>query len=150
MCGEYNKTKKQSTPTSWMKSFFCEVGKHVLHYLHNLCPDKHLKKVTLLNVELSRKIIPKCLRLGESFFTHMSVFGIISKDDGEMPIHFDERDIISCVFHLGKVDSGGSTSYYSGSSPDSPEDQIHRVPFRHGTLQIVFFFNKVLRMTNID
>ena len=186
VCGEYNKTKKRSTPmycygstitctrypkffadgrpqilprpyftskpnqkgfnllkTSWMGSFLHEVEHHVLHYLHNLCPDKHLKKVTLLNIELSRKIIPPCLRLGDSFFTHMSVFGTISKEDGKMPIHFDERDIISCVFHLGKVASGGSTSYYSGDSPSSPGDRIHQVPFKHGTLQIGFF-NKVL------
>ena len=74
-----------------------------------------------------------------NFFTHMSVFGMISKDDGEMPIHFDERDIISYVFHLGKVDSGCSTSYYSCSSPESPGDRIHQVPFKHGTLQIGFF-----------
>ena len=186
MCGEYNKTKKRSTPmycygstitctrypkffsegrpqilprpyftskpgqkgsellnTSWMQSFFSEVERHVLHYLHNLCPDKSLKKVTLFNIELARKIIPQCLRLGGSFFTHMSVFGTINKEDGQMPIHFDERDIISCIFHLGKVNSGGSTSYYSGDRPDLPGERIHQVPFRHGTLQIGFF-NKVL------
>jgi len=73
----------------------------------------------------------------------MSVFGTISKEDGQMPLHFDERDIISCVFHLGKVKSGGSTSYYSGSSPDKPGCRIHQVPFKHGTLQIGFF-NQVL------
>ena len=126
-----------------MKSFLKEVEIHVLHYLHNLCPDKELRLVTLLNIELSRKIIPRCLRLGGSFFTHMSVFGTINKEDGQMPLHFDERDIISCVFHLGKVKSGGFTSYYSGDSAESPGSRIHQVPFKHGTLQIGFF-NKVL------
>ena len=112
MCGEYNKTKKRSTPlycyggtitctrypkviffangrpqilprpyftskpgqkgsnllnTSWMKSFFKEVESHVLHYLHNLCPDKEFRLITLLNIELLRKIILQCLRLGGSF-----------------------------------------------------------------------------------
>ena len=186
LCGEYNKTKKRSTPmycygstitctrypkffddgrpqilprpyftskpnqkgskllnSSWMRSFFLEVEHHVLHYLHNLCPDKRLKKMTLFNVELARKIIPQCLRLGGSFFTHMSVFGTISKEDGKMPLHFDERDIISCIFHLGKVKKGGSTSYYSGDSAKEPGNRIHQVPFKHGTLQIGFF-NKVL------
>ena len=184
--GEYNKTKKRSTPMycygntitytrfpkffadgrpqisprpyftskpsekgaklmniSWMNSFLHEVEDHVLHYLYNYCPDKNLRKVTLLNVELARKIIPQCLQLGNSFFTHMSVFGTVSKEDGEMPLHFDERDIISWVFHLGKVNSGGSTSYYSDSSPSSPSDRVHQVQFRHGTLQIGFS-NKVL------
>ena len=60
-----------------------------------------------------------------------------------MPIHYDECDIISCVFHLGKVNSGGSTSYYSGTWPESPGEQIYQVPFQHGTLQMVVF-NKVL------
>ena len=66
-----------------------------------------MKKLTLLYIELSKKIIPECLRLGDSFFTHMSVFGTVNKEGGEMPIHFDERAIISCVFHLGKFLHGG-------------------------------------------
>ena len=166
--GEYNKTKKRSTPlfcfgstitctqypkffsegrpqilprpyfsskpgqkgydlirTPWMQSFFKEVEMHVVHYLHNFCEDIELKKMTLFNVELSRKIIPECLRLGNTFFTHMSVFGTLNKDDGVMPIHFDERDLISCVFHLGEVTKGGHTSYYSGTSPSEPGTKIH-------------------------
>ena len=185
-CGQYNKTKKRSTPmycfgstitctrypkffcdgktqilprpyqrskpnntgysiirSSWMQSFIKDVEIHVLHYLHNICPDKEMKKLTLLNIQLSKKIIPECLRLGDSFFTHMSVFGTINKEDGEMPIHFDERDLISCVFHLGRVQKGGSTSYYDGCKADDPGQRIHQVPFHHGTLQIGFF-NSVL------
>jgi len=74
------------------------------------------------------KIIPECLRLGDSFFTHMSVFGTVNKEDGEMPIHFDERDLISCVYHLGKVLHGGSTSFYSGDKPDKPGNKFIRFP----------------------
>ena len=99
--------------------------------------------MTLFHIELYTKIIPECLRLGDTFFTHMSVFGTISKDDGEMPMHFDERDIISCFFHLGKVFSGGSTCFSDGSSPLNPGNKTHQVPFKHGALQ-VGFFNKVL------
>ena len=117
-----------------MKSFFSEVEHYVLHYLHNLCPDKELKKVTLFNIELSRKIIHQCLRLGGSFFTHMSVFGTVNKEDGKMTLHFDERDIIPCIFHLGRVKSGGSTSYHSGDSPSDPGNRVHQVAFKHGTL----------------
>ena len=73
----------------------------------------------------------------------MSVFGTVDKDDREMSIHFDERALISCVFHMGKVEKGGSTSYYEGSSPDIPPQKNHQVPFRHGTLQIGFL-NKIL------
>ena len=102
-----------------------------------------LKKMTLFQIELSKKIIPECLWLGDTFFTHMSVFGTINKEDGTMSIHFNERDIISCVFHLGSITSGSPTSFYSGSSPSKPGEKIHCVAFRHGTLQ-VFFKNRVL------
>ena len=113
--------------SSWMNSFLHEVEHHVLHYLHNYCPNQNLRKVTLLNVELARKIIPQSLRQGDSFFTHMSVFGTVSKEDGEMLLHFDERNIISYVCHLGKVKSCGSTIYCSGSSPSFPWDRVHQV-----------------------
>ena len=129
--------------TPWMQSFFKEVESHVLHYLHNICSDPCLRKLTLLDIELAKKIIPECLRLGNTFFTHMSVFGTLNKNDGEMPLHLDERDIISCVFHLGKVYQGGSTLFYSGKSSKEPGKQVYSVPFRHGTLQIGFF-NQVL------
>ena len=72
----------------------------------------------------------------------MSVFGTISKEDGVMPIHFDERDIISCVFHLGRVTSGCSTSFYGGVSHSKPGDKIHHVSFRHGTLKLFFFLTE--------
>ena len=56
-----------------------------------------------------------------------------------MPVHFDERGLISCVFHLGNVQSGGSTSYYEGDNPKNPGARVYQVPFKHGTLQIRFF-----------
>ena len=129
--------------TVWMQSFFREVETHVLHYLHSFCDDRELKKLTLLNIELSKKIIPECLRLGISFFTHMSVFCTLNKNDGQMPLHFDERDRISCVFHLGDVKEGGCTLYFDGNSNEEPGKQVYQVPFWHGTLQIGFF-NQVL------
>ena len=127
-----------------MQSLLRDIEYHALHFLHYISTDKVLKKMTLFNIELARKIIPECLRLGGTFFTHMTVFWTLSKDDGKMPLHFDERDIISCVIHIGKVTSDGATTYYSGSSPTDPGEKICEVPFRHhGILQIVFF-NKIL------
>ena len=73
----------------------------------------------------------------------MTVFGTIDKKDGDMPLHFDERDVISCVFHLGSVKRGGEICYNDGQSQKIPGKQIHKVSFRHGTLQIGFS-NKVL------
>ena len=96
---------------TWMQSFLKEVEYHVLHYLHNMCKDKALRQITLFNIELAQKIISECLRLGDTFFTHMSVFGTVNKADGQMRIHFDERNLISCVFHLGQTIKGGATSF---------------------------------------
>ena len=120
--------------TVWIQKFLKEVETHVLHYLHNFCEDNTLKKMTLFNIELVRKLIPECLRLGNSFFTHMTVFGTVNKEDGSMPIHFDERDLISCVFHLGSVQKGGETSYYNGDKSDNPGQPVHQVSFKHGNL----------------
>ena len=97
-----------------MQTFFREVETHVLHYLHNFVEDRHVKKLTLFNIELSKRIIPECLRLGDSFFTHMSVFGTLNKNDGQMALHFDERD------HLWEVKEGGSTLYFNGNSNQEP------------------------------
>ena len=71
----------------------------------------------------------------------------MNKYDGAMPLHFDERDIISCVLHLGNVSQGGQTCYYNGSKVDEPGKMIHQVDFLHGRLQIGFF-NKVLHGVN--
>ena len=45
----------------------------------------------------------------------MTTFGTLGKEDGSMPIHFDERDAVSCIFHLGSVVKGGATQYYDGT-----------------------------------
>ena len=122
-----------------MQYFFKQIEYYVLHYLHNLCEDRKQRKLALLHTELTKRLIPECLQLGDTFFTHMSVFGTLYKKDGQMPLHFDERDIISCVFHLGTVSKGGATLYYNGETPSDPGEQIYSVPFNRGTLQIGFF-----------
>ena len=69
----------------------------------------------------------------------MSKFVTLNKQDGQMPLPFDERDIISCVFHLDKISKGGANLYYNGDSPNEPGKQVYSVPFNQGTLQIGFF-----------
>ena len=70
--------------TTWMQLFLKEIKYHVCHHLHNLCPDKAIQMITLFNIELAQKIIPKCLRLGDIIFTHMPMFGREDKEDGQM------------------------------------------------------------------
>ena len=71
----------------------------------------------------------------------------MNKDDGAMPLHFDERDIISRVLHLRNVLQGGQTCYYNGSKVDEPGEIIYQVNFVHSRLQIGFL-NKVLHGVN--
>ena len=109
--------------------------------------------ITNARIRFSRKWPFLILNLPKKLYLSVFVWGIFFfpydhiwyyfQEDGATPLHFDERDIISCVFHLGKLTSGGSTSYYSGSSPMDPGRKIYHVPFNHGTLQIGFF-NKIL------
>ena len=73
-----------------------------------------IKKITSLNIQLSKKIIPECLHLGMK--------GIL----------------YPAFFHLGNVKSEGGTSYYSGSDVNNAGSKIYKVHFCHSRLQIVF------------
>ena len=127
--------------STWMQALLQDIETQTFYYLQKICSRSKDIIKTLLYMSLSKSMIPECLRLGETCFTHMTVFGTVGKEDGNMPIHFDERDIISCVFHLGDVHSGGDTEYYDGNSSKKVGDCIYTVPFRHGTLQIGLFRN---------
>ena len=133
--------------TDWMQSLLKDIEYQVIYYLQNICQDHQMKRLTLFNIALIRKIITECLWLGNTCFNHMTVFGTLGKEDGELPLHFDERGIISCIFHLGKVFDGGQTSYFDGTSHNEPGNLVHQVNFKHGTLQ-KGFFNKVLHGVN--
>ena len=57
--------------TRWFHSLVREIENHVVHYLHNIVE----KRIALFNIKMLQTIILECLRLVDSFFTHMSVFG---------------------------------------------------------------------------
>ena len=59
-----------------------------------------------------------------------------------MPIHFDERDLISCVFYLGSVQKGGETAYYNGDKPDNPGQPDHQVYNRY--IHYFYFFGAIV------
>ena len=69
----------------------------------------------------------------------MSIFGTLNKNDGQMPLHLDKRDLISSVFHLWEVKESGSTLYFNSNSNQEPGEEVYQVLFRYGTLQIGFF-----------
>ena len=77
-------------------------------------------------------------RISGSFFTHMSVIGKL-KDKGEVPTHFDEKDCITTLVHLGSVREGGSTQYYDGNTIKDIGKMTYKIPFCHGQIQIGCF-----------
>ena len=54
----------------WMQSFLKTIEGYVLHYLQNLCEDQIQKKLALFHIQLSKRLIPDCLRMGDTGFTH--------------------------------------------------------------------------------
>ena len=44
--------------TDWMQSFIKEVERHVLHYLHNICPNKEMKKLLCSTLNYPKKSSP--------------------------------------------------------------------------------------------
>ena len=60
--------------TTCFQSPIHEIENHALHYLHNFVEDNELKTVTLLNIQLAKKIILEYLRLGNSFFIHLCIW----------------------------------------------------------------------------
>ena len=80
-------------------------------------------------------MVPIECRVAGSFFTHMSVIGRL-QEKGEVPIHFDEKDTITALVHLGSTSKGGSTLYYNGNTVKDHGKIVHKVPFLHGQIQI--------------
>ena len=95
--------------TSWFQSLLKDIETQVIHFLQNISFRSSSVIKALLSISLSKQIIPECLWLGDTCFTHMTTFGTLGKEDGSMPIHFDERDAVSCIFHLGSAVKGGAT-----------------------------------------
>jgi len=95
----------------------------------------------LFNIARSRKHIPESLRLVGTFFTHCTVIGTFEDIDASIPAHFDEKDLISVVFHAGSVNSGGETIYYDSNKKKVVGNRVYSVPFQHGRIQIGFYQN---------
>ena len=120
-----------------------EIERIVIHFLQYHCEDRKLAKLSLYHVARSKKKIPSNLRLFKNVFTHCTVVGTFQEVDGEIPPHFDEKDLISVVFHCGHVINGGSTLYYNGISKNNIGETVYSVPFQHGRIKIGFFQNVI-------
>ena len=71
------------------------------------------------------------------------MIGTFEQVNGTIPPHFDEKDLISVVFHAGHVKHGGATIYYDGTKKKSIGNRIFSMPYQHGRIQIGFFQNVI-------
>ena len=139
----YHKSKPGNTGFElmmqpWFRSFVADIESAVLYFLDNLLPDQELQQKIKKVIYYSKKYVPFECRIGGSFFTHMSAIGKL-KDRGEVPVHFDEKDIITTLVHLGEVKRGGSTQYFDGNTIKKVGNMVYQIPFRHGQIQIGCF-----------
>ena len=64
----------------------------------------------------------------------MTIVGIMNQSGGNIPVHLDNPDVISDLFHIINVTLGGATNYYDGLTIKNPGNYVHSVPFQHGRL----------------
>ena len=115
----------------------------VVCFLQSYCKDRDMAMSCLMNIAKSKEKIPENLRLGGTFFTHCTVIGTFEEVNAEIPPHFDEKDLISVVFHAGKIKSGGETIYYDGCKKNDIGNVVYSMPFQHGRIQIGFYQNVI-------
>ena len=121
--------------SDWFSDIIRKIEFAVIYFLENFHPERKDAQNMLAKIRLSKIKIPKELRIGDSFFTHMMFMGSMDKGS-EVPIHFDEKDIVTALFHFGSVQEGGMTEYFDGLSVKNPGNVQKQIPFKNGRLQI--------------
>ena len=106
--------------SDWFTSFIKDIEHQVMIFINEYFIDKDLALIILQQIAMSKKIIPKSLRICDTFFTNMTVAGAMKYNGGEIPLHFDKPDVISALFHMGDATKGGATKYYNGLTKDKP------------------------------
>ena len=93
----------------WFIELVQLMEKQIINFLETYTKTPYVSQV-ISDLEEVKRIVPKCLRLRNTFFTQASI--VTSNGKKDMKIHVDEGDIINAIFHLGKLSSGGSTLYF--------------------------------------
>ena len=99
----------------YLSKMIVDIESIVIHFLQYHCKNLKLARETLLDIQASKDLVPESLRMSGTFFTHSTVIGTFNELNAHIPPHFDENDVISVIFHAGKVKEGGETLYYNGS-----------------------------------
>ena len=144
VCCRPNKLGWHLQKQQWLIDLVSDIEKHTILYLKkNSQYIPHANELIIQLLEFKNGV-DKNLLICNSIFNQMIVIGEINKNT-DMKLHMDKDDAISCILHLGKVSSGGSTNYYDGLKAGSNIPScmngklVHSVPFEHGRLQIGMF-----------
>ena len=121
----------------WLRRLSFTVERYNLEFLENLNSKK--SRDILMLAKKCKSIVPKCLRICDTFFTSMIVVGNF-KGSGVIPLHKDTDDYITALVSIGDSEIvGGNTTYYSGKDINMCGKKIYTIPFKHGRIQIGFF-----------
>ena len=120
----------------WFIDLVQLMEKKIIKFLETCTKTPYVSQV-ISDLDEVKNIVPNCLRLSETFFTQVSI--VTSNGEKDMEIHVDEGDIINAVFHLGKLRSGGSTSYFEMDEKTGMIKEKQTIPFQHGRVQIGFY-----------
>ena len=141
VCCRPNKLGWHLQQHSWLIDLVSDIETYTILYIkenRNFFP--HAEEL-LLQLHDFKHGVDSNLLICETFFNQMIMIGELDRN-GDMNLHVDKEDAVSCVLHLGEVNKGGSTNYYNGlkAGKNVPAsfngDLVHSVPFEHGRLQI--------------
>lgn len=121
----------------WFVDLINLVQFHTLIFLEEIREkDKSKYDKVMAYLKILEKEVPPELRLCGSIFTQFNIVSRTLATKGSVKGHFDEKDIISIIIHLGNVLFGGETVYFRSNES---EDIAKSIPFEHGRMQIGFF-----------
>ena len=117
----------------WLIDFCRDLERLTLKYLKN---NKSQSTEIIENyIEFSKKHIPPCLRICNTFFTQMILVGFMDYQEGNIPPHHNEDYHITALFSLSHTESllGGDT-YYAEINQDGGLNHVQKVIFKHGNI----------------
>ena len=126
----------------WLVAFCKDVEKFTVQHLF-----QHRSQSTESvwnHIQASKRLIPPCLRICNTFFTQMIVVGSPSSTTGSIPPHLDSNDHVNALVSFGDTEEveGGDT-FYIEKDTDGLIKIRRRISFCHGNLQIGIY-NDVL------
>ena len=122
----------------WLIDLCRDIEQLTLQYVQN--NKSQSTEIIEQYIAFSKKHIPPCLRICNTFFTQMILVGCMDDQEGNIPPHHDEDDHITALYSLSNSDSllGGNT-YYAESNQEGVLNHVQEVIFKHGNIQIGFY-----------